>query len=473
MSLKSIAFAFCPSLWNRLWHVLSDSRQGVKDVIVSAIPQLVGVVTGFFGSVLIARGLGPTGMGQYALIMSLAGVATVLSDLGIGQTSIRYASRAAAIEDISTQMSVLRWSLRWRLSLVFLITTLFFLIAPYIARMWHSEALIPYLRLGLLGGIFAALASVPTIYYQSIKRFATNASVTSAQRIISFAGILALSVFSLWSLLNLVIVNLVASAIGAFAFLVLVPKAALWPQDVMRTLKGLSLRRIFASPDIRHGINNGLDASSPAGFLRFQMLSTIIVMATMQTDVWMMGYFLDESKIGVYSVAARFTLPLAIALGALNTALWPRASGITCPQHLMRLLKKTLGISVLAALTMSVYSVFAPILAPVIFGVEYEKSCLLGQLLCLRYCLATLICPIGVIGYSYGFVRVYWLINLIQLFSVLVINMMFLPKIGALASTIALIINEIIGVVCIGWLVLWRITRDRMRTQKGNSYEYD
>lgn len=51
-------------LWNELWGALRGSRQGVKDVIVSAVPQLVGVFTRFFGSALIARGLGPTGMGM-------------------------------------------------------------------------------------------------------------------------------------------------------------------------------------------------------------------------------------------------------------------------------------------------------------------------------------------------------------------------------------------------------------------------
>ena len=64
-------------VWETLRHTLFGSRQGIKDTLVSAVPQLVGVFTGFFSSVLIARGLGPEGMGKYALVMSLAGVAVV------------------------------------------------------------------------------------------------------------------------------------------------------------------------------------------------------------------------------------------------------------------------------------------------------------------------------------------------------------------------------------------------------------
>ncbi len=448
-------------LWHRLCYTLSGSRQGVKDTIVSAVPQLVGVFTGFFGSVLVARGLGPTGMGQYALVVSLAGVATVLSDLGIGQTAIRYASRAAASQDTPAQMAVLRWALRFRLSLVFLVTTAFFLIAPYIAKLWHSEALTPYMRLGLLGGILAAIASVPTVYFKSIKRFSTNASVTSAQRIISFAGILLIATFSLWSLLNLMIVNLIASAIGASVFLIIVPKAALWPRNAMRKLKGLNLRRFFVSSQMQHDANNGLDCSSPSGFLRFHMLSTVIVMLAMRADVWMMGYFLDKSELGVYSVATRFTLPLTIAIGALNTALWPRASGVTDPNQLLKLLKKTLGLCALAAVFMSIYAICVPILAPLIFGAGYEKSRLLGQVLCLRCCISILICPVGIIAYGFGFVRIVWLINLTQLLVVIIINLLLLPELGALGSAIALLANEVTGGVLAGIILIHRIRNYR------------
>lgn len=461
MSIKSVASACCTplQLWKRLWSTLSGSRQGVKDTIVSAAPQLVGVFTGFFGSVLVARGLGPEGLGQYALVMSLAGLAKGFSDLGVGQTAIRYASRAAANNDTPSQMSVLRWAFRWRLSLIFASTTVLFLLAPRLATLWHSEALIPYMRLGLLGGVFAAIASVPTIYFQSIKRFSTNASVMSAQSIISLAGILVISVFSLWSLGNVVLANLFASAIGALVFLAIVPKAALWPRNAMRKLKGLNLRRLLAGPTMQHDANNGLDSSSPAGFLKFHVLSTVIVMLTMRADIWMMGYFLEKSELGLYSVATRFTLPLMIAMGALNTALWPRASGITDPHQLMALLKRTLGLSVLLSFSVSIYAICAPFLAPLVFGADYEGSVLLGQVLCLRCCVSILIVPVGGIAYGFGFVRIIWAVNLVQLLAVITINLVLMPHIGALASAIALLANDVIGGVLAG-LILMYVTRE-------------
>jgi len=441
----------------RVLNTLISSRQGMKDILVSSVPQIVGLFVGFFSSVLIARGLGPERMGLYALVISLGGVATTLSDLGIGKTAIRYASRAAATNNISLQMSVLRWALRWRLSLVLLSTTAFFIIAPYMADLWRNEALVSYIRLGLLSGIFTALASVPTVYFQSIRKFTTNALVLSTQRIISFTGIVILSILSLWSIMNLIIVNLIVSAIGAIVFIFLVPKAALWLPNAIHKFKNMNIRRFFAGPKMMNEINNGLDSSTPTEFVRFHMLATVITMLSMQVGTWLMGYFLeDKSQIGNFSVATRFTLPMIIALGAFNTALWPRSAGLTQRDQLSRLLKKTVSLSVFLAFLMIIYSLTVPLLASFLFGSGFEKSQLIGQVLCLRYSFAMLICPVTIIGFNFGLVRIVWIINLIQLLLLIGVNVIFLQKIGSLASAYALLMYEVVGSCAVGFIILRR-----------------
>ena len=101
--------------------------------------------------------------------------------------------------------------------------------------------------------------------------------------------------------------------------------------------------------------------------------------------------------------------------------------------------------------------IVVPLLAPLLLGEAYAPSVTLGQVLSLRYALAILICPIGVIGYSFGMVRVYWWINLVQLAGVLTINLLFLTRIGPMASAFALIANEVIGVALAGGFILRRI----------------
>jgi len=66
-----------------LKETLLESQKGIRDVVILMLPQGVALVTGFITTILIARGLGPTGLGQYALVMSVAGIAASLSDMKV------------------------------------------------------------------------------------------------------------------------------------------------------------------------------------------------------------------------------------------------------------------------------------------------------------------------------------------------------------------------------------------------------
>ncbi|GFO56559.1 hypothetical protein GMSM_35660 [Geomonas sp. Red276] len=181
----------------------------------------------------------------------------------------------------------------------------------------------------------------------------------------------------------------------------------------------------------------------------------------------MMGYFLDKAEIGLYSIATRFTMPLVILLGALNTALWPRASALTDFDKTMAMIRKTIGLSLLVAVFAMVYSLVAPYATPLFFGQKYADAVLLGQALCVRYVVSLLVCPIGIIGYSFGLVRLYWLVNLLQLVGVVVINMALLPRFGAMGAAMALICNEVIGFIFSAGIIWRKVaqTKSKMTTE--------
>jgi O-antigen/teichoic acid export membrane protein len=183
------------------------------------------------------------------------------------------------------------------------------------------------------------------------------------------------------------------------------------------------------------------------------LVSSVFVLLVMKSDVWLMGHFLKAESVGVYNAGTRFAVPLATLLAAINTALWPRVSVLIRLEDKIALLRRTFRQCSLVSLAGLAYGIVAPLLAPVLFGPRYASSVLLGQLLCLRYVIATLTCPVGAVCYALGFVRIYWIINLIQLVAVVVTNVILLPRIGPVASAIALLINEGIGFVAVGSLV--------------------
>jgi O-antigen/teichoic acid export membrane protein len=439
----------------RFRHTVLQARGGVRDVALGLVPQGVAAVTGFVGSVLMARGLGPARLGDYALVMSVAGLATSLSDLGIGQTAIRFASRAAAFGETDRQFAILRWAFRVRMTLVCIITLVFFLLAPLLAhRVWHVSGLTPLIRLGLLAGVFTALAAVPIVYFQSVRRFGMNAAISSAQILVGFSGIVAIAVLHRWSVGVVLGVSLIASAIAAVAFLSTVPRRALIAGDTS-DFRRTSWLDFWKSPSGTSSVSPLDDRETAAGFARFHLVSSVIVMIIQRLDIWLQGIFVTRDQIGVYNAAGRFTLPLVMLLGATTAALWPRASATVAPDEVRALLIKTLRLTSLTAFGALIYAALVPRLAPALFGGGYAGSVLLGQLLSLRYVLAILGAPLGVIGYSLGLVRVYWLINILQLTIVLVINLVLLPRVGPMGSAIAYLANELVGLGTVGTLT-WR-----------------
>lgn len=439
------------SVINKLKDMLIKSRKGISDVAVSLVPQVISAASGFIVSILLARGLGASGMGKYSLVTSVSGLVIGLSDLGISQTAIRFASRAVSLGKINVQREVFRWAFRIRMLIVTSLTLIVILAAHFIsAGLWHDQNLDFLIKLSLLTGIFGALSSIPTMYYQSLKDFKKNAMVSVIQTLINMFSIVIIFLLNKTQLKLVISANVLATAFGALIFLSIVPR------DIFigkKSIQKFSILDYFKCPNVNDENQGSSKVSEMGSFALYMIISAIAVTITLRSDVWLMGFYLNKSQVGLYSVASRFTLPLTMLLGALNTVLWPRASSVVDKYHLKQLLKKTFGLSIGISILTVLYSIFAPLIAPYIFGETYRGSTLLGQILCIRYSIAILICPIGVIGYSFGMVKIYSLINIIQLVAVIATNIILLPLIGPTGAAIALIINELINFFIVGGII--------------------
>jgi O-antigen/teichoic acid export membrane protein len=354
------------------------------------------------------------------------------------------------------------------MSLLGLISIIGFIIAPTIATyVWHTPALGPLIRLGLLIGVFGALAHVPSIYFQSLKRFHINSVVLSGQALISLSGILTLALLRHWSVQAVIVVSIITTGIGAFVFLVLIPKRALVSVGSHRFSAWKVLSGFWRSPALAvAGERNVSATESPNVFAFYMLLSSVFVMLAVKADVWLMGAFLNPKAVGVYNAAMRFTLPLVVVLNAINTALWPRASSLTSIDQMRALLVRAFGGSLVVALFGAIYSLAVPPIAPLLFGTAYQKSVVPGQVLCLGYVAAIFVCPAGVVGYALGMVRLYWFINLVQLLVVIGSLVLLLPRIGPLGAALAFVANATVGgVLCGAWL--WRRFRGTLEPGVG------
>jgi O-antigen/teichoic acid export membrane protein len=440
-----------------LFNKFTFFRKAIEDVLVSMSPQIVAGFTAFLTSVLLARGLHSAGLGKYVLVLSIANLVSGMSDVGISDTAIRFASRAVSRGDIQKQRAVMRWTFRVRVLMLFFISIAFFALTPTIATsLWHDSNLTHLLQVSVLIGISMAIGHVPMMYFQSLKQFKMNSTISVVQTVITFASILVIAWLKLWSLDLVVIVSLISSALGTFTFIVLVPKDIFYKSGELFGLKTFTLRGILKTPSINKE-DQLLDGVSINVFTLYMVISSLSLTILLTADVWLQGFFLVKSQIGVYSVALRFTYPLLVLQNAIQIALWPRASAITSHSDVGRLLRTTFRISLIIAGAVVVYAIVIPLLAPLIFGTEYFNSILVGQVSCIRYGISILLLPISLTGFSFGLISKYAKVNVLRLVIVLLINVLLLPVIGPLGSSFALIASDAVGLSVIGALIFKKL----------------
>jgi O-antigen/teichoic acid export membrane protein len=444
-------------LW--LKSLLLSSEKGIRDLMILLVPQAAKAVSGFFTSVLLSRGLGPTGLGGYALILSLSDMVNSLSDLGIGQTALRYASLAYSQRDTDGQASVLRWAFRLRMLLVIVMVAALFVAAPFLERsIWHIGGLGPLIRMSLMLSILGAVASVPAIYFQSTRKFGMYTALISAQSLFSLLGVAILAYLNMWSVGSVIGVSIVAGAATAVLSLVFVPRSIWIPRVRSGDFKRITWRQGVRVPSVAVS-SEKLDSTSASRFALFLLLSTFVVLVTLKLDVWLMGFFLNEREIGLYNAAARLALPLGMLLNSVTLALWPRMSALTSPAAVRSMFGKTLMGSVMLAGISLVYAAFVPLLAPLLFGPEFGETTRLCQILSVGYCVAILGNPVAVIGYSLGLAKFYWITNLIQMLFVIVLLVTLLPRIGALGAALTFVANALVGGIINGYAVWAKVRR--------------
>jgi O-antigen/teichoic acid export membrane protein len=428
----------------------------VTDVSILLVQQVTSTGISAITSVLTARGLGPTGLGLVGLATTVTGMTSTLSSLGLNQTAIRYTSREFAANRPDAAMSILRWALRQRLATVLVLSFIAFLCAPLLANnLWHKPELTNLIRVALPLSVIAALAFVPDVYFQSLRKFHVNAVVRIGESTVSLLGIVALWVFALWTPYAVVIVTTLATGIGALLFLAMVPKLAMWSHSDLSLFRLRSPISIIRYPHELLIQEGDLHVEQPGTFATHLFLQSLLVMTTLRLDYILLGIYRPAYDVGIYSIGTQLAMPLALLTGAITSSLFPKVSAARSSHSLRVLAIRALKMSGVACLGAIIYSLIVPELAPVLLGERYRSSILIGHILCVRGCLTLLAAPLEVVGYGLGLAKSYVRLNIVQLVAVSAINFFYVPHYGAIVPALALIANDGIRVVVIGWL-MWR-----------------
>lgn len=192
------------------------ARQGLHSFLAIASTSLAGILT----TALIARHLGPAGMGYYTMIVWISAMVGMIANLGYVTTTMKAMAEAQGRQDGQECAGVLAFANHrvWRWGLV--ATLGMGGLAPFIARASGHADLVSALLVGSLGIIPGALFALYQAACQALERYDQVAWVTSlcyGAIVLGVCGVL----LTHGSLAALVGVTSACLAVGACAYFLL------------------------------------------------------------------------------------------------------------------------------------------------------------------------------------------------------------------------------------------------------------
>jgi O-antigen/teichoic acid export membrane protein len=256
---------------------------------------------------VLARTLGPEGLGVYAYVLAWVMILVLAAKLGLEQTLLRFVADYCAREDWHLVRAVIRYAERRIILLGAAVAG-----AGAVAVLALADQTSDTLTRTFLAG----LAMIPPLALLQTRSSVARGLGLVASALLPYAVIrpatviVVVGLYAWWSL----------SLGPVFAMLA----------TVLGTVLGLAVITVKIRSMLPRNVSGQLPAADVHREWRVTMLPLLLLAAFQQvlnqTDVLMLGWFTDSADIGIYSVASRAAQASAFALTAINTIFAPTIS---------------------------------------------------------------------------------------------------------------------------------------------------
>ena len=353
---------------------IASPDKDVAKLATGASVSLVGKIAGrgfnIASQIVLARFLGPTAFGLYALGLTVTKLIGLISPLGLDRGVLRYGSIYWR-KDRTGLKAALTQSLEISFLVGIAAGALMFLSASWLAHQYRKPELTIVFRwfalsLPLLGGLKVAAAA--TRVSQRMKY-----AVIAEEIFQNLTNLLLIVFFCVmgWGLTGPLLANFI-SFLGAFLIALFFLKR-LFPETFSSKIKSYSLRKDL--------IYYSLPTS----------LTNMFNMFLMWTDRLWVGYFRSEADVGIYQAAAQIATLFVIIVGAFGAILSPIIADLYSDkenQRLNDLYKVSTRWGLYLSMPIFLVIIFLPKdVMTAIFGAEYASGSLaliilaIGQLI--------------------------------------------------------------------------------------------
>lgn len=399
---------------------------------------------GLVSSVLIARALGPSQFGVFAVLAAVSGIVGVVADLGLSTTAVKRVASAWPADGEGARR-------RWQAYVVLRVVTCSLIVLipivlaePIATRLLHLEApdSAGLLRLALLGVLATALSGAFNVALQGTRRFGRlalallfNAALTALMAVLlAWAG-----------LLNLVTVLLVLGIGASLATLAL---------NYLLLPAGWTLER--------SALEGGLLRAEGAelfSFGRWLWIGGIFAVLAAQLDVLLLNRAAPEAVVGSYALALNLASKAEVVNQSLHAVLLPAASALEVAGDLRGYIRRGLKRSGLISLALLPLLPLAAPLITTLYGPAFIGAVPLFRALLLIVIFDILTMPLLLLAFPLNRPRLLAAADALRAGTLALVALALIPALGAWGAVAARAAARVAGAA----LILGALWRRRAR----------
>lgn len=167
---------------------------------------------------VIARWLGPTGMGTYSLVTWFFAMAGILVNLGYVTTTMKFMAEALGRGDEDEAASVLGYGMRGLLLNGVVVTALWLLAVPYAAASYHQPALLQLMPVAAFSILPTSALALLTAACQGLQRYGRVALSTALNAGLALVGSLVAMHFG-YGIAGLLAVSALSATVACSVYL--------------------------------------------------------------------------------------------------------------------------------------------------------------------------------------------------------------------------------------------------------------
>lgn len=397
----------------------------INSSMISFILRIMGIGLGYLFILLISRNFGAGAVGIFTLSFTVLQIMSVFGRFGLDTALLRFIAESASHDKMGEAVDTYTKAFKFSFTISFILSLIAYFSAPFLANVIfkNHDLELPFK--------ITALGILPfTITYLNFE------TLRALKMIRDYAFLQNVSTFLFATLaLFIALITVIVSNTTIISIFI----GAVWITGLISQYKVL---HVFKHNSIVQGrkLKTILKTALP------MMVASSLMLIMGWTDTIMIGMFIDDSSVGVYSVALKVATITSITLMAINSMSAPKFAEFYAKNDMVSLQNVVNHVSKLifwTSLPILLICVIFPEFILGVFGGEFTNGTWALIILCIGQFVNAVSGSVGYILQMTGQEKVFQKIIGISLALNIVLNYWFIPIYGiegaAIASSISMI----------------------------------